>query len=327
MSNNPNDLTVKKGGGFKKFMSNEIVYLIIGLIVYIVIISIIAPNFATPYNVANLLEQLSIPIILAIGMCMVMIAGGIDLSIGNQISFICCFMAMIIYGDNSPGGIALGVISGIALCIGFSALMGLLISRTRMEPFIVSVAFMTIYKGLAYITTNGSEFPINGDFSWGTEIRLFTLPLMVYIMIAVVVIFFLIFKYSKFGRWLFAVGDNPHASFLSGINVKNFKLQTYIINGALVALGAVLMLSRTEVGNPTIGGDLEINAIAAAVVGGTAMSGGKGTVIGATVGAVWMGIISNSLNIVGVSTFTQYVVTGCIIIGAVFLNQVRAPKQ
>ena len=149
---------------------------------------------------------------------------------------------------------------------------------------------------------------------------------MVYIMIAVVIIFYLIFKYSRFGRWLFAVGDNPNASFLSGINVKNFKLKTYVINGVLVALASILMLSRTEVGNPTIGGNLEINAIAAAVVGGTAMSGGKGSVLGAMIGAIWMGIISNSLNIVGVSTFTQYVVTGCIIIGAVFLNQIKAEK-
>ena len=315
----------KKQNGFAKFMSNEIAYLLIGLVIYIVIISIIAPNFATAYNVANLTEQLSIPIILAIGMAMVMIAGGIDLSIGNQVSFICCLMAGLMY-DNTMQGMILALILGPLVCIGMSTLMGLLISRSKMEPFIVSVAFMTIYKGLAYISTSGAEFPINGQFGWATEVRFLTLPLMVYIMIAIVIIFFLIFKYSRFGRWLFAVGDNPNASFLSGINVKNFKLKTYVINGVLVALASVLMLSRTEVGNPTIGGNLEINAIAAAVVGGTAMSGGKGSVIGAMIGAIWMGIISNSLNIVGVSTFTQYVVTGCIIIGAVFLNQIKAEK-
>lgn len=317
--------TAKKQNGFAKFMSNELAYLLIGLVIYIVIISIIAPNFATPYNVANLTEQLSIPIILAIGMAMVMIAGGIDLSIGNQVSFICCLMAGLMY-DNTMQGLILGVILGPLVCIGMSTLMGLLISRSKMEPFIVSVAFMTIYKGLAYISTSGAEFPINGQFGWATEVRFLTLPLMVYIMIAIVIIFFLIFKYSRFGRWLFAVGDNPNASFLSGINVKNFKLKTYVINGVLVAIASILMLSRTEVGNPTIGGNLEINAIAAAVVGGTAMSGGKGSVLGAMIGAIWMGIISNSLNIVGVSTFTQYVVTGCIIIGAVFLNQIKAEK-
>ncbi|MPN19799.1 Ribose import permease protein RbsC [bioreactor metagenome] len=123
------------------------------------------------------------------------------------------------------------------------------------------------------------------------------------------------------------MGDNPEAAFLSGINVKNFKLSMYTINGALVALATVLMLSRNEVGNPNLGTDLEMRAIASAVVGGTALAGGKGNIIGTFLGTIWMGIISNALNIIGLSSFFQYVVTGCIIIGAVLLNQVRYKNQ
>ena len=115
----------------------------------------------------------------------------------------------------------------------------------------------------------------------------------------------------------------PKRPFLSGINVKNFKLKVYTINGMLVALATVLMLSRNEVGNPNLGGDLEMRAIASAVVGGTALAGGKGNILGTFLGTVWMGIISNSLNIIGISAFYQYVVTGCIVIAAVFVNQMR----
>jgi ribose/xylose/arabinose/galactoside ABC-type transport system permease subunit len=306
--------------------------LVCGLIVYIIIISIVAPNFATAYNFTIVMEQLSVPGILAIGMSTVMISGGIDLSVGNQLSFSACLMSYFLFNSDldvgNPAKVLPGIIIGILVCIGGSAVMGILISRTKMEPFIVSVAFMTIYKGLAYIITNGAEYPIPGTMSFATSIRpLFNLPLMVYIMIAVFVIFGLIFHFTRFGRWLFAVGDNAEASFLSGIDVKNFKLKTYIVMGCLVALGSLLMLSRNEVGNPNLGVNMEITAIAAAVVGGTALAGGKGSVVGTFIGVVWMGIVSNSLNIIGVSTFYQYVVTGCIIIGAVFVNQLRYKNE
>jgi ribose/xylose/arabinose/galactoside ABC-type transport system permease subunit len=313
-----------------RLLSSDSFYLICGLAIYIIIISIIAPNFATLYNFTIVMEQLAVPGILAIGMTTVMISGGIDLSIGNQLSFTACLMSFFIFNsDRQPGDIGQvlpGIVIGMLVCIGVSTLMGFLISRTTMEPFIVSVAFMTIYKGLAYIITNGSEYPIPGTMSFATTIRWLNLPLMVYIMIIVFVIFGLVFRFTRFGRWLYAVGDNADASFLSGINVKNFKLKTYFIMGCLVALGSLLMLSRNEVGNPNLGVNMEITAIASAVVGGTALAGGKGTVVGTFIGVVWMSIVSNSLNILGVSTFYQYVVTGCIIIGAVFVNQLRYKK-
>jgi ribose/xylose/arabinose/galactoside ABC-type transport system permease subunit len=308
----------------KRLLSSNSTYLLIGLIIYLIIVSIIAPNFATAYNFSIVTEQLAVPGILAVGMCMVMISGGIDLSVGNQLSFIACVMSYFIFNDASAVG--LGITVGVAVCIACSFAMGFLISRTRMEPFIVSLAFMTIYKGLAYIITNGAEYPITGTMGFATSIRLFNLPLMVYIMIAVFVAFGLIIHFTRFGRRLYAVGDNPEAAFMSGINVKNFKLMLYTLNGALVALSTVLMLSRNEVGNPNLGVSLEMTAIASAVVGGTALAGGKGTIVGTLLGVAWVGIVSNSLNIIGVSSFYQYVVTGCIVIGAVFINQLRYKK-
>lgn len=309
----------------KRLKSSDSTYLLIGLIVYLVIVSLVAPNFATAYNFSIVMEQLAVPGIMAVGMCMVMISGGIDLSVGQQLSFASCLMAYFI--KDSVNGALPGILIGVAVCILGSFIMGLLISRTKMEPFIVSLGFMTVYKGLALITTNGAEYPIPGTMGFATGVRFLNLPLMVYIMIGVFILFAFIFRYARFGRWLYAVGDNPDAAFLSGINVRNFKLWIYTLNGVLVALATVLMLSRNEVGNPNLGVDLEMRAIASAVVGGTALAGGKGNILGTFLGAVWMGIISNSLNIIGVSAFYQYVVTGCIIIAAVFVNQLRYKKD
>lgn len=304
----------------KRFMSSDSTYLFLGLIAYLVVISLVAPNFATPYNFSIVMEQLSVPGIMAVGMCMLMISGGIDLSVGQQVSFVACLMAFFIKDMDSA---IPGIMIGVAVCIAGSFVMGFLISRTKMEPFIVSLGFMSIYKGLAFITTQGAEYPIPGKMGFATSIRFLNIPLMVFIMVGVVLLFMWIVRYTRFGRWLYAVGDNPEAAFLSGINVKNFKLTMYTINGALVALATMLLLSRNEVGNPNLGADLELRAIASAVVGGTALAGGKGNILGTFLGTVWMGIISNSLNIVGVSAFFQYVVTGCIVIGAVFINQMR----
>ncbi len=321
MSNSQIEKSASVNTSFKKrLFANDNIFLFLGLVVYIIVCSIIAPNFATGYNVSIVLEQLAVPGILSVGMCVLMISGGIDLSVGTLLSFAACSMAWLIYGGTP---VAIAVIVGVLICVVCNFLMGLLLSRTTLEPFIVSVGAMIIYKGFALITTNGAEYPIPGKFGFSTNIRFFNLPLMVYIMILVYIIFALLLRYTKFGRWLYAVGDNEEASFLAGISVRNFKLSVYVINGLVVALATILMLSRNEVGNPYLGTDLEMRAIASAVVGGTALSGGKGNIIGTLLGTIWMGIISNSLNVIGVSAFWQYVVTGGIIVIAVFVNNFR----
>lgn len=314
---------IQKISVLKRFKSNENTFLFMGLLIYTIACAIIEPRFATPYNFSVLMEQLTVPGILAVGMCVVMISGGIDLSVGQLLSFAACTTADIIY---KGGNVVLAIATGVVLCIAFELFMGFIISRTSLEPFIVSLGFMTIYQGFAYIITAGAEYPISGTMGFATNVRLFNLPLMFYVALLVFIIFAILFRYARFGRWLYAVGDNPEAAFLAGINVKNFKLKVYAINGFLVAVASVLMLSRNEVGSPALGTGLEINAIASCVVGGVAMAGGVGNIPGVLIGAIWMGIISNSLNIVGLSSFYQYVVTGGIIIIAVLINNLRLKK-
>jgi len=214
---------------------------------------------------------------------------------------------------------------GVVVAVLFQVLMGFIISRTKLEPFIVSLGFMTIYKGFTYLITNGSEITIVDHFTFlgGTYFNIthdFRIGMPVLVLIILEVIMWLVLKYTKFGRSVYAVGGNENAAYLAGINVKNFKLLVYGTNGLFVAIATMVLLSRLGTGNPLIGDGKEIDVIAAVVVGGTALSGGKGNVWGTLIGVLLLGIISNALNILGVNPYWQYVMTGAIIIFAVLLS-------
>ncbi len=279
--------------------------------------------FIKPRNIANVLMQVSTTGILAISMTFVMVSGGIDLSVGQMMCFIGTGMAfmMRILGVNDWVVASLGVVVAVL----FQVLMGFIISRTRLEPFIVSLGFMTIYKGFTYLITNGSEITIIDHFTFlgGTYFNLtptFRLGMPVVVLILLEIVMWLVLKYTKFGRSVYAVGGNENAAYLAGINVKSFKLLVYGLNGLFVAIGTMVLLSRLGTGNPLIGDGKEIDVIAAVVVGGTALSGGKGNVWGTLIGVLLLGCISNALNILGVNPYWQYVMTGAIIILAVLLS-------
>ncbi len=279
--------------------------------------------FIKPRNIANVMMQVSTTGILAISMTLVMVSGGIDLSIGQMMCFIGTGMAfmMRIVGLNDW----LVVVLGAVVAILFQVLMGFIISRTKLEPFIVSLGFMTIYKGFTYLITNGSEITIVDQFTFlgGTYFNItetFRIGMPVLVLAILEVVMWLVLKYTKFGRSVYAVGGNENAAYLAGINVKRFKLLVYGLNGAFVAVATMVLLSRLGTGNPLIGDGKEIDVIAAVVVGGTALSGGKGNVWGTLIGVLLLGCISNALNILGVNPYWQYVVTGTIIILAVLLS-------
>jgi len=279
--------------------------------------------FIKPRNIANVMMQVSTTGILAISMTLVMVSGGIDLSVGQMMCFIGTGMAfmMRILGVNDW----LVAVLGVVVAVLFQVLMGFIISRTKLEPFIVSLGFMTIYKGFTYLITNGSEITIVDHFTFlgGTYINVthdFRIGMPVFVLIVLEIIMWLVLKYTKFGRSVFAVGGNENAAYLAGINVKNFKLLVYGLNGVFVAIATMVLLSRLGTGNPLIGDGKEIDVIAAVVVGGTALSGGKGSIWGTLIGVVLLGCISNALNILGVNPYWQYVVTGAIIILAVLLS-------
>jgi ribose/xylose/arabinose/galactoside ABC-type transport system permease subunit len=262
---------------------------------------------------------------LAISMTLVMVSGGIDLSVGQMMCFIGTGMAFMMrnVGLNDWGIVAFGIVVAVI----FQLLMGLIISRTKLEPFIVSLGFMSIYKGFTYLITNGREITIEGKFtflgkSYVSLFNNFRIGAPVITLLILVVLMWLILKYTKFGRKVYAVGGNESAAYLAGINVKNFKLLLYGINGLFVAIATMASLSRMGTGNPLMGEGKEIEVIAAVVVGGTALSGGKGNIWGTFIGVLLLGCLSNALNILGVFPHWQYVMRGVLIIVSVLLSYV-----
>jgi ribose/xylose/arabinose/galactoside ABC-type transport system permease subunit len=310
-------------------MSIFLVLLFIMLAVYLVELFVVRDGnvarvaFFKPLNVANVLLQISTTGILAIGMTLIMISGGIDLSVGQMMCFIGTGMAYLLRneGFSEPAM----VITGIVVAVFFQSVMGLIISRTKLEPFIVSLAFMTIYQGFTYLITNGREITITGRFTVVGQTYLnitenFRLGLPVFLLLVLTAITWLALKYTKFGRRVYAVGGNENAAYLAGINVKNFKVLLYALNGLFVAIATMALMSRTGVGGPLMGSGKEIDVIAAVVVGGVALSGGKGNVWGVFIGVLLLGVISNALNILGVSPHWQYIMRGSLILIAVLLS-------
>jgi ribose/xylose/arabinose/galactoside ABC-type transport system permease subunit len=286
--------------------------------------------FLRPLNISNVLLQVSTTGILAISATLIMVSGGIDLSIGQMMCFIGTGMAYLLRneGFSEPAM----VITGIIVAILCQLIMGWIISRTKLEPFIVSLGFMTIYTGFTYLITNGSEITITGKFTFIGQTYLYLTPdfrlgLPVVILLVLTIIMWLVLKYTKFGRRVYAVGGNENAAYLAGINVKNFKLLLYGINGLFVAIATMALMSRTGVGGPLIGSGKEIDVIAAVVVGGTALSGGKGNLWGTFIGVLLLGIISNALNILGVSPYWQYIMRGGLIVVAVLLSYFSSQRS
>ncbi len=286
--------------------------------------------FLKPLNISNVLLQISTTGILAISMTLIMVSGGIDLSVGQMMCFLGTGMAFLLrtQGFSEPAMVLTGVVVAV-LCQLF---MGWIISRTKLEPFIVSLGFMTIYTGFTYLITNGSEITITGKFTFIGQTYVYLTPdfrlgLPVVLLLALTLIMWAVLKYTKFGRRVYAVGGNENAAYLAGINVKNFKLLLYGLNGLFVAIATMALMSRTGVGGPLMGSGKEIDVIAAVVVGGTALAGGKGNLWGTFIGVLLLGIISNALNILGVSPYWQYIMRGGLIISAVLLSYLSGQRS
>ncbi len=319
---------ISRSSFFKRVWSHDntpIFLVLLSVLILAIVIEYIVKgqvNFVSGMNISNVLLQVSVTGIFALSMTMVMISGGIDLSIGWMMSFVGTGMAFLIKSHDWADGSV--IFLAIAVSIGFQLIMGLIISRTKLEPFIVSLGFMSIYRGFTYLITNGREITIIGkmEFLKAVVFRIdqfvVTVPIVLFLMLTVIV--WLVIKYTKFGRRVYAVGGNENAAYLVGINVKNFKLLIYGINGLFISIASMTLLSRLGTGAPTMGSGEEIDVIAAVVVGGTSLAGGSGNIWGAVIGVVLLGIISNALNILGVSPHWQYIMKGLLIIFAVLIG-------
>ncbi len=305
------------------YLFNQITLLAIVMLLLVVVITSFSPQFLTWHNIRNLLMQNAITGIVAAGMTIVMISGGIDLAVGNQLSFIGCFLAMMI-NSGIPDGWA--VLIALALSGMLSFLTGLIIANTSAQPFIITLGLMSAYKALALITSNGSDMPLR-DFKWLGQTQILGVILTVWIFLIMYVLVGLALKFTRFGRNVYSLGSNEHAAYISGVKVKRLKVGIYTLNGLIVGLAAAVMLSRLGSAVPTMGDGYEMNAIAACAIGGITLAGGTGNAFGAFLGVLFLGIVRNGLNMMRVPSFFQYLVNGIIIIIAVLLSNYSNRKR
>lgn len=300
--------------------------------------------FLTPENIANVSRQIAINTILAVGLTFVIITGGIDLSVGSVLALAGVISMTILRDGFSVASLAIIPQLPMLLAIPMSAVTaslvgtslgmfnGLVITKFRVAPFVATLGMMTIARGLAYVYTDGrpvSPLPrVVGDFG-ASEASLWfmRIPTLVLVALVAVGIGHIILSRSNFGRHVYAIGGNEEAARLSGINVGRSKLKVYALCGLLSGLSGMLLATRLASGDPKSGMMFELNAIAAVVLGGTSLMGGRGTVIGTLVGALVIGVLDNGLILLDVSAFYQMVVKGFVILGAVILDQLTRMRD
>lgn len=282
--------------------------------------------FPTSKNIFNVLRQNSTNLYLACGMIMVIILGGIDLSVGSIIALSGCIAAGCVSRYNLP--IFVAIIAGILVGLVIGMFNGLIICKTTIPPFIVTLATMNIAKGLAYVYTGGSPVRVvtkEWQFIGAGYIGPFPTPVV--ILLFVLIITAIIMNKTKLGRHIYAVGGNPMAASFSGISTAKVKFIVHTYSGIMAGLAGVVLASRMYSGQPTAGDGAEMDAIAAVVVGGTSMSGGSGKIGGMIIGGLIIGVLNNGLNLLNVNSFWQYVVKGIVILLAVMLDYFRNKKK
>ncbi len=278
--------------------------------------------FLTRQNMFNVLRQLSTNLYLACGMTMIIILGGIDLSVGSIIALSGCVAAACVARHGMPIPVAL--IIGVAIGVVFGMINGAIICKTTIPPFIVTLATMNIARGFAYVYTGGSPVRVvTKEWQFIGAGYIGFVPTPVIILIIVLIITALLMNNTRLGRHIYAVGGNVQAAHFSGISVKKVKFWIYSFSGLMAGLAGIVLASRMYSGQPTAGNGAEMDAIAAVVVGGTSMSGGSGKIGGTIIGALIIGFLNNGLNLLNVNSFWQYVVKGLVILLAVFIDFIR----
>jgi len=286
------------------------------------------PVFLTRDNLLNIASQIAVIAILAIGMTLVIIAGGIDLSVGSLLALSAVVTTLIIrdaFGGEKASGMhmTLASLGGIGLCAASGWLAGGIITRLRMPPFIVTLAMMLVGSGLAYrLADNQSVYQVPESFIWlGRGADLMNVPNAVVLMLLLYAAAHVMMTQTAFGRHLYAVGGNAEAALVSGVPVKRVTVMAYALCGLLAGLGGVAMASQLKSGSGTFGTKYELYAIAAAVVGGTSLSGGRGTMPGTLIGAFIIAVIQNGMNLTSVESNTQNIVLGLVILAAVAMER------
>lgn len=291
---------------------------LIVLIILVIIAAFLSPVFLTVTNLLNILLEVAVTAILAIGQTYIIILAEIDLSVGTVLGL----SGAITAGFLSHGNLIEGLLIGLVVGLIAGLINGLLVTVGKLPSFIATLGTMTAFSGLTLVYTQGNPITVNSpSFQFIGQGFLGGIPFPVWLMVILYVGFWFLLHRTHFGRYVFATGGNEEASRLSGINVKQVKLWSFVMAGVLSAIAGFILTSRLGSAEPTSGSGLELDAIAAVILGGTSLTGGKGGLIGTVIGAIILGVLDNGMNLLNVSAFYQGVAKGVIILLAVLLDR------
>lgn len=307
----------KKGKNLREFMRRY--NLLILILLFIVIASMLSPRFLTSRNFLNLLQQSSVVGIVSLGMSFVIIVAGIDLGVGSVVALAGMIVSVLLAAGY---GIFFSVTAALLAGAALGTINGVLSTKARVPSFIVTLAMMVSARGLALLITDGKPvFNLPASFKWLGAGFIGPFPVSGLLWVLLTVLAALALRHTAFGRSLYAIGGNAESARLSGIRVERKMIAVFVISGIMAALGGVVLTSWLTVGQPTAARGMELDAIAAVVLGGSSLFGGTGGVLG-TFGGVWlMAIITNIFNLLGMSSYYQQIFMGLIIVAALMLNQ------
>jgi ribose transport system permease protein len=305
---------VKAGRLFR----HEVFLLVAVILLITAVVSIMNPNFLSFKNLKNILVQISVVSIMALGAGVVIVSGGLDISVGSMTSLLAVVGASFISkGRPVPSG----VLATVAAAVGCGLFNGVLAAKTRVSPFIITLGSMSIFMALSLIIGGGYSLLLQGRFAFLGRGLVLGVHFPTYVMAAVYLLIFFVLRFTVYGRRVYAMGGSEEVAFLAGIKIAVYRISVYVMNALLVCLAALILISRTGSALPGVGIGLELKSIAAAIIGGVSLTGGYGSLLGIFLGAFLLGLIQNMLNILNLSAHFQSVVLGVIIVTAVTIGR------
>lgn len=296
------------------------------LLIMMIFIAIVEPAFRSPSNLINVATQVSINAMVAYGMCLVITTEGIDLSVGAQLALVSCILGQLI--SNHGWSFFPAVLVALVVSTTLGAVNGFLISKFNMFPFVITLSTQLIIRGMAQLISGGKAIPItDAAFKSIYSLKVGPIPFPILMLILVTIIMYLLLHWTKFGRYVFAVGDNMPAAIASGVSVVKTKTATYALSGLLAGVAGVIITAKIASGQSNLGIGYETDAIAACVLGGTSFAGGVATIPGVTLGIFVIGFIYNGMNLIGIDSYYQAITKGAVIIGAVMLDMLMNKKN
>jgi len=307
------------------------------LALMVIAMSVLRPQIFLGFeNLRNILLQISVNLCLSIGMTLVILTGGIDLSVGSILAFAGAVAAGLLKDGLTVSifGVVLqftpfgAIVAGIAVGLALGLFNGLIITRLKVPPFITTLGMLGIGRGLTMLWTDGHPItnlgPVFGFIGMGAWLGV---PMPVWISAALVVVFYFVSRVSTLGRYIYAVGGNEKATAYSGVNVDRVKLWAYALGGALAAVGGLVLTARLNTADPKAGGGYELDSIAAVVIGGTSLSGGRGSILLTVIGCLIIGVLNNGLSVLDVSAYWQLVIKGLVLVAAVAADRIGAKEN